>query len=41
MEHGEKTINPSIIPNVNKIENRTTYTIKTGYHLELLTPDTI
>ena len=26
---------------VNKIENRITFKIKTGYYLELLTPDTI
>ena len=26
---------------VNKIENRTTFRIKTGYYLELLTPETM
>ena len=26
---------------VNKLENRTTYKIKTGYYLELLTPETM
>ena len=26
---------------VNKIENRITFEIKTGYYLELLTPETI
>ena len=26
---------------VNKIENRVTFKIKTGYHLELLTPETM
>ena len=26
---------------VNKIENRITFKIKTGYYLELLTPETI
>ena len=26
---------------VNKIENRITFKIKTGYHLELLTPETM
>ena len=31
--------NPSILIYVNKIENRTTLKIKTGYYLELLTPE--
>ena len=39
-KHGEKTINPSIRIYVNKIENRITFKIKTGYYLELLTPET-
>ena len=26
---------------VNKIENRIAFKIKTGYHLELLTPETV
>ena len=26
---------------MNKIENRTTFKIKTGYHIELLTPETM
>ena len=26
---------------VNKVENRITFKIKTGYYLELLTPETI
>ena len=38
--YGEKTINPSIRIYVNKIENRITFKIKTGYYLELLTPET-
>ena len=33
--------NPSIRTYVNKIENRITFKIKTGYYLELLTPETI
>ena len=37
----EKTVNPSIRTYINKIENRITYKIKTGYHLELLTPRTM
>ena len=35
----EKTDNPSIIIYVNKIENRTTFKIITGYYLELLNPE--
>ena len=38
-KHGEKTDNPSIKIDVNKIENRITFKIKTGYYLELLTPE--
>ena len=38
---GEKTDNPSIRIYINKIENRTTFKIKTGYYLELLTRETI
>ena len=33
--------NPSIRVYLNKIENRITFTIKTGYYLELLTPETM
>ena len=33
--------NPSIRIYVNKIENRITFKIKTGYYLELLTPETM
>ena len=37
-KHGEKTDNPSIriYKYINKIENRITLKIKTGYYLELL-----
>ena len=38
-KHGEETDNPSIRIYVNKIENRITFKIKTGYYLELLTPE--
>ena len=34
-------LNPSIMIYVNKIENRITFKIKTGHHLELLTPETM
>ena len=37
----EKSENPSIIIYVSKIENRTTFKIKTGYYLKLLTPETM
>ena len=37
-KHGENVDNPSIRIYVNKIENRITVKIKTGYCLELLTP---
>ena len=33
--------NPSIKIYLNKIENRITFKIKTGYYLELLTPETM
>ena len=33
--------NPPIIMSVNKIEKIITFKIKTGYYLELLTPETI
>ena len=32
---GKKTTNPSIRIDINKIENRITFKIKTGYYLEL------
>ena len=38
---GEKTVNPSIRIYINKLENRITFKIKTGYYLELLTPETM
>ena len=40
-KHGEKTVNLSIKTYVNKLENRITFKIKTGYYLELLTPGTM
>ena len=40
-KHGEKTENLSIRINVNKIENRFTFKIKTGHYLELLTAETM
>ena len=40
-KHNEKIDNPSIKIYVNKIENRITFKIKTGYYLELLTPETM
>ena len=35
-KHGENAVNPSIRMFINKIENRITFKIKTGYYLELL-----
>ena len=40
-KHGEVTYNPPIRIYVNKIENRITFKIKTGYHLEHLAPETM
>ena len=40
-KHREKADNPSIKIYVNKIENRITFKIKTGYYLETLTRETI
>ena len=37
----ENTGNPSIIIYINKIENRITFQIKTGYYLKLLTPESM
>ena len=37
----EKTDNPPIKIYINKIENRITFKIKTGYYLKLLTPETM
>ena len=39
--HGENVDNPSIRIYVNKIENRITFKIKSGYYLELLSPETM
>ena len=38
---GKRTVNPLIRIYINKIENRVTFKIKTGYYLELLTPETM
>ena len=38
-KHREKIDNPSIRIYVNEIENRIKFKIKTGYYLELLTPE--
>ena len=40
-KHGENIDNPSIRMYVNKIENRITFKIKTGYYLELSTAETM
>ena len=40
-KHVEKTDNSSIETYVNKIETRITFKIKTGYYLELSTPETM
>ena len=40
-KHSENVDNPSIKIYVNKIQNRTIFKIKTGYYLELLTPETM
>ena len=40
-KHETVTHNPSIMIYVNKIENKITFEIKTGYYLELLTPETM
>ena len=40
-KHGEKTVNLSIRIYINKIENRITFQIKTGYYLQLLTLETM
>ena len=36
-----KTVNPSVKLYANKTQNRIAFKIKTGYHLELLTPEAI
>ena len=38
-KHNEKIDNPPIKMCVNKIKQRITFKIKTGYYLELLTPE--
>ena len=40
-KNNKKIDNPSIRIYANKIENRITFKIKTGYYLELLTPETM
>ena len=40
-KHDTVTDNPSIRIYINKIENRITFRMKTGYYLELLTPETM
>ena len=40
-KHSENVDNPSIRIYVNKIENRITFKIKSGYYLEVLTPETM
>ena len=40
-KHSENVNNPPIRIYVNRIENRITFKIKSGYYLELLTPETM
>ena len=40
-KHGEKNDDPSIRVYTNKIENKITFKIITGYYLERLTPETM
>ena len=40
-KHGKSVDNPSIRMYINRIENRITFKIKSGYYLELLTPETM
>ena len=40
-KHNENVGDPSIRVYVNRIENAKTFNIKTGYYLELLTPETM
>ena len=40
-KHEKVTNNPSIGIYINKAENRITFKIKTGYYLDLLTPETM
>ena len=40
-KHGQNIDNPSVKIYVNNMENRTTFRIKKGYSLQLLTPETM
>ena len=40
-KHGEDTDKPSVQIYLNKIVNRVTFKIKSGYRLELSTPETM
>ena len=40
-KHRKKTLNHSIRIYISKTENSITFKIKTGYYLELLTPETM
>ena len=40
-KHGEKTVKPAMRIYIDKMENRVTFKIKSGYYLELLTPETM
>ena len=40
-KHGENVDNPPIIIYINKIENRITFRIKSGYYLDFLAPETM
>ena len=40
-KHEKKPVNPSIRLYINKTQNRITFKIKPGYHLKLLSPETI
>ena len=37
----EKKVNPSVRIYINKIEIRITFKVKSGYYLEILTPETM
>ena len=41
VKNSENVDNPSIKVYINKIENKITFKIKTGYYLELSTPETM
>ena len=40
-KHSESVDNPSVRMYINRIENRITFKIKSGYYLEILTPETM